>query len=92
MGKSHRDLTIYTIAKALDKHLSEKDPVIGEETPHNPSVNIGLKNLHCDFLSHIHIDYTRDQLKMDVEYISLMRSDRGKSGMIYTPIAEYMIF
>ena len=28
---------------------------------------------------------------MDVEYISLMRSDRGKSGMIYTPIAEYVI-
>ena len=29
---------------------------------------------------------------MDVEYISLMRSDRGKSGMIYSPIAEYVIF
>ena len=28
---------------------------------------------------------------MDVEYISLMRSDRGKKGMIYTPIAEYAI-
>ncbi len=28
---------------------------------------------------------------MEVEYITLMRSDRGKSGMIYTPIAEYMI-
>lgn len=28
---------------------------------------------------------------MDVEYISLMRSDRGKSGMIYTPIAEFVI-
>lgn len=26
---------------------------------------------------------------MDAEYISLMRSDRGKSGMIYTEIAEY---
>lgn len=28
---------------------------------------------------------------MEVEYISLMRSDRGKSGMIYTPIAGYEI-
>lgn len=28
---------------------------------------------------------------MDVEYISLMRSDRGKNGMIYTPIEEYTI-
>ena len=28
---------------------------------------------------------------MDVENISLMRSDRGKKGMIYTPIAEYAI-
>lgn len=28
---------------------------------------------------------------MEVEYILLMRSDRGKSGMIYTPIAGYEI-
>ena len=28
---------------------------------------------------------------MEVEYISLMRSDRGKSGMIYTPISGYEI-
>ena len=28
---------------------------------------------------------------MDVEYISLMRSDRGKSGMIYTVVDEYGI-
>ncbi len=28
---------------------------------------------------------------MDVEYISLMRSDRGKNGMIYTAIDEFMI-
>lgn len=26
---------------------------------------------------------------MDVEYISLMRSDRGKNGMIYTVVDEY---
>ena len=28
---------------------------------------------------------------MDVEYISLMRSDRGKNGMIYTIVDEYAI-
>ena len=28
---------------------------------------------------------------MDVEYISLMRSDRGRSGMIYTPIGEFRV-
>ena len=28
---------------------------------------------------------------MDVESISLMRSDRGKNGMIYTPVAEFVI-
>ncbi len=28
---------------------------------------------------------------MDVEYISLMRSDRGKNGMIYTAIGEFDI-
>jgi 2'-5' RNA ligase len=28
---------------------------------------------------------------MDVEYISLMRSDKGKNGMIYTTIAEFAI-
>ncbi len=28
---------------------------------------------------------------MDVEYISLMRSDRGKSGMIYSVVDEYGI-
>lgn len=29
--------------------------------------------------------------RMDVEYISLMRSDRGKNGMIYTVVDEYEI-
>ncbi|MCR5356893.1 MAG: RNA 2',3'-cyclic phosphodiesterase [Lachnospiraceae bacterium] len=28
---------------------------------------------------------------MDVEYISLMRSDRGKNGMIYTPVANFFL-
>lgn len=63
---------LITVAKALDKLLPEKYAVIGGETPHNPSANIGLTNSHCDFLSHIHIDYTRDQLKMNMEKLGTM--------------------
>ena len=36
------------------------------------SGNIGLENAHCDILSHIHIDYTREQLKMDMEKLGTM--------------------
>lgn len=28
---------------------------------------------------------------MEVEYITLMRSDRGRNGMIYTPVDEFTI-
>lgn len=63
---------LIAVAKALDKLLPEKDTVIGGEIAHNMSANIGLKNAHCDILSHIHIDYTRDQLKMDMEKLGTM--------------------
>ena len=63
---------LITVAKALDKLLPEKDAVIGGEMAHNPTANIGLKNTHCDILSHIHIDYTRDQLRMDMEKLGTM--------------------
>nr|MCR5234193.1 hypothetical protein [Lachnospiraceae bacterium] len=42
------------------------------EIAHNMSANIGLKNAHCDILSHIHIDYTRKQLKMDMDKLGTM--------------------
>jgi len=63
---------LIAVAKALDKLLPEKDAVIGGEIAHNMSANIGLKNAHCDILSHIHIDYTREQLKMDMEKLGTM--------------------
>ena len=63
---------LITVAKALDKLLPEKVPVIGGEIAHNMSGNIGLENAHCDILSHIHIDYTREQLKMDMEKLGTM--------------------
>ncbi len=64
------------VAKALDKVLPEKDKVIGGEMAHNMAVNIGLKNAHCDILSNIHIDYTREQLKMDMEKLGTMTRGR----------------
>ena len=63
---------LVTVAKALDRLLPEKVTVIGGEMAHNLSANIGFKNTHSDILSHIHIDYTRDQLKMDMEKLGTM--------------------
>lgn len=63
---------LITVAKALDKLFPAKVAVIGGEMAHNLSANIGLKNTHCDTLSHIHIDYTRDQLSMDMEKLGTM--------------------
>ncbi|WP_026658688.1 hypothetical protein [Butyrivibrio sp. AC2005] len=63
---------LVAVAKALDRLLPEKVTVIGGEMAHNLSANIGIKNAHCDILSHIHIDYTRDQLKMDMEKLGTM--------------------
>ncbi len=63
---------LIVVAKALDKLLPEKVNVIGGEIAHNMSANIGLKNAHCDILSHVHIDYTRKQLKMDMDKLGTM--------------------
>ncbi len=63
---------LIVVAKALDKVLPEKIDVIGGEMAHNMFGKIGLKNAHCDILSHIHIDYTREQLKMDMEKLGTM--------------------
>ena len=63
---------LITAAKALDRLLPEKDRVIGGEMAHNPTANIGLKNAHCDILSHIHIDYTREQLNMEMDKLGTM--------------------
>ena len=63
---------LIAVAKALDKLLPDKVSVIGGEIAHNMSANIGLDNAHCDILSHIHIDYTREQLRMDMEKLGTM--------------------
>ena len=60
------------MAKALDRVLPEKHPIIGGETAHNPAADIGLPNSHCDLLTHVHIDYDRDYLKGDMEKLGTM--------------------
>ena len=63
---------LVTMAKTMDKILPPKVEVIGGEIAHSMAANIGLKNAHCDILSHVHIDYTREQLKMDMEKLGTM--------------------
>jgi hypothetical protein len=63
---------IVVIAKALDRVLPKKVPVIGGETGHNPRKDFGLPNSHCDFLSHAFFDYDRDMLKWDMEKLGTM--------------------
>lgn len=58
---------LVAVAKALDRLLPEKDKVIGGEIAHSVSADLGLNNAHCDILSHVHIDYTREQLKADMK-------------------------
>ncbi|MCR5136326.1 MAG: hypothetical protein K6C12_04440 [Oscillospiraceae bacterium] len=63
---------LVVMAKALDKVLPEKVRVIGGETAHNPAASLGLPHSHIDLLSHVHLDYTREQLKWDMEKLGTM--------------------
>ena len=54
-------------ARVLDKVFPEKDRVIVGEAAHNPRESVGLPNTHCDFLSHVYVDYDRDSLYDDLE-------------------------
>ena len=63
---------IVVVAKAMDKVLPARVRVIGAETAHNPSESLGIPHSHIDLLSHVHIDYTRKQLKMDIEKLGTM--------------------
>ena len=88
---------LYWIGIKEDKGLVENVKRIRKALSDN-----GIPFDRKKFVPHItlarKIEYEKDlptdcpfPASMDVEYISLMRSDRGKSGMIYTPIAEYVI-
>ncbi len=54
-------------ARTLDKVFPAKNKVIVGEAAHNPRENLGLVNTHCDFLSHVYVDYDRDKLDDDLE-------------------------
>ncbi len=88
---------LYWIGIKEDKGLTENVKRIRKALSDN-----GIPFDRKKFVPHItlvrNMEYYKDlptdcpfPAAMDVEYISLMRSDRGKSGMIYTPIAEYAI-
>ena len=63
---------LVVMAKALDKVLPADIPVIGGETAHNPSATLGLPHSHIDLLSHVHLDYTREQLQWDLDKLGTM--------------------
>jgi len=63
---------LIVMAKALDRVLPEKIRVIGGETAHNPTASLGMPHSHIDLLSHVHIDFTREQLQWDMEKLGTM--------------------
>ena len=88
---------LYWIGLKEDKGLTENVKRLRKALSDN-----GIPFDRKKFVPHItlarNIEYDKDlptdcpfPAAMDVDYISLMRSDRGKSGMIYTPIAEFCV-
>ena len=88
---------LYWIGLKKDKGLTENVKRLRKALSDN-----GIPFDRKKFVPHItlarNIEYEKDlptdcpfPAAMDVEYISLMRSDRGKNGMIYTPVAEFSV-
>ena len=63
---------IILMAKALDKILPRKYKVIGAETANCPLGEMGINDAHADLLTHIFVDYEREQLKGDMEFLGTM--------------------
>ncbi len=59
-------------ARTLDRVFPEKVRFIVGEAAHNLRESVGLPNTHCDFLSHVHVDYDRDDLNGDLERLGTM--------------------
>ena len=74
-------------AKALDKVLPEKIRVIGGETAHNPTASLGMPHSHIDLLSHVHLDYTREQLQWNMEKLGTMT--RGQIALQTDPSVSF---
>lgn len=81
---------ITAISKMLDHVLPRKYKVIGAETSHNPSEDIGLPYCHCDMHSMIYVDFTREQLQWDNKKLGTMT--RGKILLQKDPsISKYQL-
>ena len=78
---------LVVMAKALDKVLPEKIRVIGGETAHNPTASLGMPHSHIDLLSHVHLDYTREQLQWDMEKLGTMT--RGQIALQTDPSVSF---
>ena len=78
---------LVVMAKALDKVLPEKIRVIGGETAHNPMASLGMPHSHLDLLSHVHLDYTREQLQWDMEKLGTMT--RGQIALQTDPSVSF---
>ncbi len=63
---------IVLMAKALDKVLPEKCKVIGAETANCPLEQMGIGNAHVDLLTHIFIDYDREILSREMDFLGTM--------------------
>lgn len=61
-----------TFARVLDRFFSKKYKTIVGECAHNPRESMGLPNTHCDFLSHIYVNFDRDKLQGDLETLGTM--------------------
>ena len=59
-------------ARVLNRFFSKKYKTIVGEGAHNPRESMGLPNTHCDFLSHIYLNFDRDKLGGDLEMLGTM--------------------
>ena len=61
-----------TFARALNRFFSKKFKTIVGEGAHNPRESMGIPDTHCDFLSHIYVNFERDLLEGDLEMLGTM--------------------
>lgn len=59
-------------ARALNRFFPKKYKTIVGEAAHNPRESLGLPNTHCDTMSHVFVNFDRDQLDRDLETLGTM--------------------
>lgn len=89
-------LFITLMALMLDSVLPAKAKSIGGLIAHNPQIELGLPNSHCDMLSHIRVEYTREQLQWDMEKLGtytraqmMLQSDSTRSNHVFYNVLKY---